>query len=130
MAPGASRCPEAKYKKSVEAIPRSVTAAPSGRAPSAKAAESSTPDGRMSRTTSTRSAPVKRAMAAPMARHSVGVELLGDGATDVVGLEDAAGRPWHVSLTAAVAAGPSRRRVDAGALPGRVDDRAQFGVGP
>ena len=69
MAPGASRRPEAKYKKSVEAIPRSVTAAPSARAPSAKAADSSTPEGRMSRTTSRRGRLVNRATAVPMARH-------------------------------------------------------------
>ena len=69
MAPGASRRPEAKYMKSVEAIPRSVTATPSARTPSAKAAESSTPEGRMSRTTRRRGPLVKRATAVPMARH-------------------------------------------------------------
>ena len=38
MAPGASRLPAAKYRRSVEARPRSTTATPSDRTPSAKAA--------------------------------------------------------------------------------------------
>ena len=69
MAPGASRWPDAKYRKSVEAIPRSVTSTPSARTPSENAAESSTPDSRMSRATRISGAPAKRAMARPMARH-------------------------------------------------------------
>ena len=69
MAPGASRLPAAKYRRSVEARPRSTTATPSDRTPSAKARDSSTPDSRMSRATSSRGAPVKRATATPMARN-------------------------------------------------------------
>ena len=68
MAPGRIECPAAKYKKSVDAMPRSMTSTPSARTPSAKAADNSTPDWRMSRATRIcRSA--KRAMARPMARH-------------------------------------------------------------
>ena len=69
MAPGASRCPEAKYKKSVEAMPRSVTSTPSARTPSENARASSTPDSLMSRVTRISGAPAKRAMARPIARH-------------------------------------------------------------
>ena len=49
---------------------------------------SSTPDGRMSRPTSTVLAPAKRANAAPTWRAQVGVEFVGDEAADVVGLEN------------------------------------------
>ncbi len=42
---------------------------PSARTPSEKAAESSTPVSRMSRTTTIGEVPAKRAMARPMARH-------------------------------------------------------------
>ncbi len=42
----------------------------------------------MSRATSTRAAPAKRANAAPIARHIAGVELVGHESADVVGLED------------------------------------------
>src|SRR5579875_4161922 len=52
-------------------MPRSVTAVPSARAPVAKAADSSTPEARMSRPTRRRGAPVKRATAPPIARHNV-----------------------------------------------------------
>ena len=48
--------------------PRSTTSAPSPVAPSAKAADSSTPEARMSRPIRMRGAPVKRAKAAPTAR--------------------------------------------------------------
>ena len=93
IAPGASSLPAAKYTRSVEARPRSTTSRPWARTPSAKAAASSTPDGRMSRPTSTLPG------AADLAGHEhgeglpdrpghVGVELVGRGAADVVGLED------------------------------------------
>ena len=69
MAPGASRLPAAKYRRSVEARPRSTTATPSDRTPSAKACDSSTPDSRMSRATRILGPPVNRATAMPMARN-------------------------------------------------------------
>src|ERR1700678_4230337 len=70
MAPGDSRRPAAKYKKSVEARPRSVTAAPCERAPSgSRHPDEGRPDG---------------------AAH-LGVELIGHGSPDVIGLEDVSG---------------------------------------
>ena len=53
---------------SVDARPRSTTVAPARRAPLAKAAESSTPDSLMSRATTMRLVPAKRANDQPMAR--------------------------------------------------------------
>ena len=70
MAPGASRCPEAKYKKSVEARPRSVTSDPSARTPSENAAGEL--DARLAHVAGDQDlAPLRRrrAMARPMARH-------------------------------------------------------------
>ena len=88
IAPGQSRCPEAKYKKSVEPMPRSTTSVPQARAPSAKAAASSVPDGRMSRaTTEARLHGEGRERRTDRAAGR-GVELVRDGAADVVGLED------------------------------------------
>ncbi len=55
--PGASSDPAAKYSRSVEARPRSTTSSPCEQTPSANAATISTPEGRMSRATSTRVAP-------------------------------------------------------------------------
>src|SRR5438552_11547867 len=52
---------------SVEASPRSTTSTPWPVAPSVKARDSSTPDCRMSRASTMRGAPAKRAKAAPMA---------------------------------------------------------------
>ena len=69
MAPGASRLPAAKYKKSVEAIPRSITDTPTALAPSAKAAVRVSPEGRMSRAIRIVSTPAKVATAEPIARH-------------------------------------------------------------
>src|SRR5687767_6488675 len=69
MAPGASSRPAAKYRRSVDARPRSTTSTPWAVTPSAKAAARSTPDSRMSRATRTRGAAAKRAKAAPTARH-------------------------------------------------------------
>ena len=92
MAPGASSVPAAKYIMSVDASPRSTTSRPCRCTPSAKAAASSTPLGRMSRATSTRSAPSVSATNAgerrPDALGETGVELVGHRAADVVGLED------------------------------------------
>ncbi len=74
IAPGASRWPAAKYTRSVDASPRSTTSSPIRWTPAAKAAASCTPLGRMSRASSTRSAPplssTKRAKPAPMRLHS------------------------------------------------------------
>ena len=69
MAPGASSQPAAKYSRSVEASPRSITLTPSARTPSAKAAESALPDSRMSRPTNIVGLLAKRAAAIPMARN-------------------------------------------------------------
>src|ERR1700689_2340915 len=69
MAPGESRWPEAKYRKSVDAMPSPTMSPPSSRTPSEKAAESSTPVSRISRATRICAVPAKRAMARPMARH-------------------------------------------------------------
>ena len=92
MAPGASSVPAAKYSRSVDASPRSTTSRPWRCTPSAKAAASSTPLGRMSRATSTRVGAVGVGHEAGERRADalgqVGVELVGDGAPDVVGLED------------------------------------------
>ena len=93
IAPGASREPEAKYNRSVEPRPRSTTSSPWLVTPSPNAATMPTPDGRMSRATSTRVAP------GWALGHEAGeghadrpgdplVELLGDHAPHVVGLED------------------------------------------
>ncbi len=73
MAPGAPIWPAAKYTRSVEARPRSTTLRPWDRTPSMKAAASSTPEGLMSRPTSTCSAPpawldANTAKASPTAR--------------------------------------------------------------
>ena len=68
MAPGASKRPAAKYTRSVDTSPTSMTSTPWDITPSAKAATSSTPDGRMSRPTRTVGAPAKRAKATPKAR--------------------------------------------------------------
>ncbi len=92
MAPGASYSPAAQNSRSVEARPRWTTSRPWPITPSANAAANSGPEGRMSWATSTWSAPevsaAKRAKAAPMRRTSGRVELFGDDAPDVVGLED------------------------------------------
>ena len=57
IAPGASRLPAPKYIRSVEASPRSMTSRPCSSRPSENAASSLGPEGRMSRATTTRSAP-------------------------------------------------------------------------
>ncbi len=71
VAPGAAKWPAAKNSRSVEARPRSTTSRPWLVTPRAKAADSSTPDGRMSRASTTRPAVsasvfTKAAKAAPM----------------------------------------------------------------
>src|SRR6266498_4051939 len=79
IAPGASRCPDAKYTRSVEARPSSTTSTPASVAPSANAALSGSEDGRSARESHERVA------------HPAGdvvVELVGVDAADVVGLED------------------------------------------
>ncbi len=68
MAPGAPKRPAAKYTRSVDTSPTSMTSTPWDIKPSAKAATSSTPDGRMSRPTRTVGDPAKRAKATPKAR--------------------------------------------------------------
>ena len=72
-APGRSRRPEAKYIMSVEHSPMSTTSIPWASTPSAKAAANPAPWGRMSRPTTTDSAPsdrTNRAKAPPMARQA------------------------------------------------------------
>ena len=72
-APGRSRRPEAKYITSVEHSPMSTTSTPWASTPSTKAAASPAPWGRMSRPTTTDSAPLdraNRAKAPPMARQA------------------------------------------------------------
>ena len=56
--------------------------------PAVNASTSSGPDGRMSRATSSSSAPAKRAKATPSGVGDLGVELVGHRAADVVGLDD------------------------------------------
>ena len=108
MAPGASRRPEAKYRMSVEASPRSVTDAPSQRAPSAKAADSSTPERRMSRATRSRSRPGEAGEgAARWPGTASASSWSGTVAADVVGLEDGCGScrrrsAWGISLIRSV----------------------------
>ena len=70
-APGMSSWPEAKYIMSVATKPASTTSIPCSMSPVPKAAASSSPEGRMSRPTTTEWAPLaatKRAKAPPMAR--------------------------------------------------------------
>jgi len=68
IAPGALSEPAAKYNMSVLARPRSTTFTPRDIAPSANAAASSTPEGRMSRATRTVGSPANSANATPTAR--------------------------------------------------------------
>ena len=68
----------------------SMTSAPCAFAPAANAATSSGEDGRMSWPTTmlAPAAPTTRTKAAPRRPRDLGVELVGDEAADVVGLDD------------------------------------------
>src|SRR5215212_2546066 len=68
MMPGSASDPDAKYRRSVEARPRSVTSAPEAVAPSASAAASSGEDNRQSRPIRILEAPLHDANAPPMRR--------------------------------------------------------------
>ena len=67
IAAGESRDPAAKYTRSVDASPMSMTSTPSSITPVAKASTSSGPLGRMSRPTSTRSVSTNWAKPTPSA---------------------------------------------------------------
>ena len=88
MAPGASRRPAAKYKKSVDAIPRSVTATPSERTPSEKAFDSSTPLAPHVAGHEDLGRPGEAGHGPADGPAHGGVQLIGHGAADVVRLED------------------------------------------
>src|SRR4051812_45369337 len=70
IAPGMSSDPEAKYSRSVEPNPASMTSAPCERAPSAKARASPGEVSRMSCAVTTDVAPTTRTKAAPKSRAS------------------------------------------------------------
>src|SRR3954451_21679477 len=101
IAPGTSSDPAAKYSRSVEPSPASITSTPRLITPSAKARDSGTDDSRMSCavttvraplsavTNSAKAAPSPRAMALdPEPAGDVLVPLVGYHPADVVGLDD------------------------------------------
>src|SRR3984957_7904806 len=123
MAPGESRWPDAKYMKSVEAMPRSTMSTPSARTPSENAAESATPVSRISRATRICGASAKRAMARPMARHMSASSWSGTVPRTRYAL-----KTWSMRLTGPHHRWPARRaenvRHPAGPVHDSVDDGA------
>ena len=88
MAPGASSRPAAKYTRSVETRPRSIDVDTLGHHPFGERGHQLDARWPHVPTDQDPGAPAKVAKATPKARQMLGVELIGDGAADVVGLDD------------------------------------------
>ncbi len=89
IAAGESRDPAAKYTRSVDASPMSMTSRPCSITPVAKASTSSGPLGRMSRPMSTRSVVVDELGETDTERvRDLRIELVGHRTSDVIRLDD------------------------------------------